>query len=798
MVRRLSDSRLGPPPSTPTPTGTNPLHSCSPPKKRGRKNLSKNIKDSSPPLSPKRGRGRPKGSQNKKTKKQLFKQQLPQHHEEEENDEEEEVNGTVPEELEEEYDDEDEDEVMEEEENSSMEEEENSCDSIPKHFNNSSSSTVTTADVKEPLQYKPNKDLMKEIMKEYEKVKTKYDQKVLKDGYDFLHPYDNPSIKRIRVPSSQLKPRAPRMLFSDSVNYKDTNNHTVATLLVSYIQDHPRSPPMRYWTHTNVNIVGKDEHALSHIPYLGDNENDDAGFGEELLNTYDEGIHGEKVGVGKPINDWILFYVVDPILKRHQWKDLADIQRLMISLYDLFPNKNSAREMASAFTDLAQRFDPTNSTSRTKLFDALGEFCSHFSSKVIQSSNASLVCKRCYFVDCMFHPAEITYNDTHIERDDGRILDPDEACGPFCYRHSQIKENKSQKRNSRKRLSSALEVSVCEVLEPLEWTPHEESFIDLLKTGQIHSPCRISQFLSNLSRSSPKTCKQVFDYINGKGPFSPIVFDSNRIDGNSRKLQVAKSQHHRTFRSINGGKLNNQKPYQSCNHAGECSLENGCNCKKQKLMCTKYCGCSTKCSLRFPGCRCKPGNCRTKQCQCYYASWECDPDLCHDCNCQVNEETNLPICRNVCIQRCLQRKLYIGPSEVAGIGCFAEEAIPKGEFIGEYVGEIISQDEAERRGKIYDKFKCSYLFSLNEEQAVDATRIGNIVRFVNHSKHPNCRAKVVVVNGDHHIGLFALNNINPHDELFFDYSYNKSQLSEFVYKERKARHDHSRSYTPDD
>jgi hypothetical protein len=682
-----------------------------------------------------------------------------------------------------------------EEENTSLEdeEEENSCD---QQLDNSS-----VAEVKEPLQNKPNKELMKEIMKEYEKVKSKYDQKVLKDGYDFLHPYDNPSIKRIRVPSSQLKPRAPRMLFSDTVNFKDSTNHTIASLLVSYIQDHPRAPPMRYWTHTNVNIVGKDEHALSHIPYLGDNENDDAGFGEELLNTYDEGIHGEKVGIGKPINDWILFYVVDPILKRHQWKDLSDIQKFMISLYELFPNKNSAREMASGFTDLAQRFDPTNSPSRTKLFDALGEFCSHFSPKVIQSSNASLVCKRCYFVDCMFHPAEITYNDTHIERDDGRIFDPDEPCGPFCYRHSLIKDpSKSQKRNSnsRKRLSSALEVSVGES-EEVEWTPHEESFIDLLKTGQIHSPCRISQFLSNLSRSSPKTCKQVFDYINGKGPFSPIVFDSNRIDGNSRKLQVAKSQHHRTFRSINGGKLNNQKPYQSCNHSGECSLENGCNCKKQKLMCTKYCGCSTKCTLRFPGCRCKPGNCRTKQCQCYYASWECDPDLCHDCNCQVNEETNLPICRNVCIQRCLQRKLYIGPSEVAGIGCFAEEAIPKGEFIGEYVGEIISQDEAERRGKIYDKFKCSYLFSLNEEQAVDATRIGNIVRFVNHSKHPNCRAKVVVVNGDHHIGLFALNNINPHDELFFDYSYNKSQLSEFVYKERKARHDHdSRSYTPDD
>ena len=76
---------------------------------------------------------------------------------------------------------------------------------------------------------------------------------------------------------------------------------------------------------------------------------------------------------------------------------------------------------------------------------------------------------------------------------------------------------------------------------------------------------------------------------------------------------------------------------------------------------------------------------------------------------------------------------------------------------------------------------------MNEEQAVDATRVGNIMRFVNHSLKPNCAAKLIVVNGDYHIGFFALHDIQPHQELFFDYSYNNRQISEFVHKEKQGQ-----------
>ncbi|KAL4141028.1 hypothetical protein PRNP1_014151 [Phytophthora ramorum] len=132
----------------------------------------------------------------------------------------------------------------------------------------------------------------------------------------------------------------------------------------------------------------------------------------------------------------------------------------------------------------------------------------------------------------------------------------------------------------------------------------------------------------------------------------------------------------------------------------------------------------------------------------------------------------LKICGNVNILRGQMRKIGVAASKTHGWGAFAMENVKKGEFMYEYTGSLLSQDEAERRGNVYDKTTISFLFDLTEDSVVDANRKGNKSKFANHdSKDPKCFARIMLVNGDHRIGIYAKQDLLAGEELFFDYGY---------------------------
>ena len=112
------------------------------------------------------------------------------------------------------------------------------------------------------------------------------------------------------------------------------------------------------------------------------------------------------------------------------------------------------------------------------------------------------------------------------------------------------------------------------------------------------------------------------------------------------------------------------------------------------------------------------------------------------------------------------RRIQTRKSGVHGRGVYAVVDLAEGETLIEYVGEVITWDEALRRHP-HDPTdpNHTFYFHIDEAHVIDAKHGGNSARWINHSCAPNCEAEV---DGGR-VFIRAQRNIQAGEELFYDY-----------------------------
>lgn len=160
-----------------------------------------------------------------------------------------------------------------------------------------------------------------------------------------------------------------------------------------------------------------------------------------------------------------------------------------------------------------------------------------------------------------------------------------------------------------------------------------------------------------------------------------------------------------------------------------------------------------------PEIKCKCDTCN-ENCPCHKKNQDCH----HLCRCKVCENQHKP-----------KVNIEIFQTKKKGWGVRAASFIAKDSYIGEYCGNLITDEEGDQIGIEQDKKGCSYIWDLNKMNlCLDAEYKCNFTRFINHSCDPNVKSYDIDIGNYQRIGFFAAKDIEIGTELTLNYQYDDS------------------------
>jgi len=547
---------------------------------------------------------------------------------------------------------------------------------------------------------------------------------------------------------------------------KKTQRYSYKIIPLCVLEDPgPPLPPHSVHRAISKSFFVEDERELSFVPYLGDDRDT-----RDLLHGFDLDKRLEQVEQGPDFLRQEAADIVDQVLTaccdlqwngKGVWSSVASAKVAVGAIADLC--EVTERQVLDQYQELLDKYK--KATAKNEATPPL--YCLPVTEDNDESyleaadSYRAMWCRRCFVFCCNLHGLS---NKPSLQ-----------------FQLERVKELES---DAKKEASAGDE-------DEKDFKISDDAFAEVKELSQFQKLMCKRIFLifdghldkmANALRA-PKHLLQ--EYIRDKGFELPQRNELPKLSSKNKKKDYYSVNYYREkwYRAIEKAVIH--PFFVPCSHEDPCS-DYTCSCVRDRFFCTLACSWGSKSQNFFRGCKCK-GGCNKNSCTCFATKRECDPDLCGCDTCQdpAGEVACRQTCRNDNIRMRRYSSLAVAPSTVSGWGLFAQRDIPRGTFIHEYLGEMITQEEADRRGQIDDARKRSYHFMLSSDYVLDARVKGGKSRFINDSDTPNCEPKTLFVNGEQRIGLFAIEDIKAQEELFFDYGYHKAMDNELVKKSAK-------------